>query len=89
MVHAGVKRIAVLDFGGQYAHLIARRIRALGVYSELFPPDAFRFEDHPEVIGVVLSGGPDSVAGPDGVAGLRFSLSRPPRPILGLCSATS
>ena len=85
MVHAGVKRIAVLDFGGQYAHLIARRIRALGVYSELFPPDAFRFEDHPEVIGVVLSGGPDSVAGPDGVAGLRFSLSRPPRPILGLC----
>ncbi len=54
--------IAVLDFGGQYSHLIARRIRALGVYSALFPFDApVRSLREAGVVGVVLSGGPASV----------------------------
>lgn len=56
--------IVVLDFGGQYNQLIARRIRDLGVYSELMPyntsVDKIR-ELQPK--GIVFSGGPASVYG--------------------------
>lgn len=54
--------IVVLDFGGQYNQLIARRIRDLGVYSELLPyntPVARLKELAPK--GIVFSGGPSSV----------------------------
>src|SRR5271170_7412695 len=57
--------IAVLDFGGQYSHLIARRIRALGAYSALLPFDTPAAAlNEMGVRGVVLSGGPSSVYGP-------------------------
>ena len=75
--------IAVIDFGGQYAHLIATRIRRLGVRAEIRQP-----EDGAEALagyrGVILSGSPAlSSFGEDsgydkGVFGL-------PVPILGLC----
>ncbi|MEJ2276774.1 MAG: glutamine-hydrolyzing GMP synthase [Candidatus Lokiarchaeota archaeon] len=54
--------ILVLDFGGQYCHLIARRVRDLGVYSEILPFDANieRIKDL-EPKGIILSGGPNSV----------------------------
>jgi len=54
--------VAVIDFGGQYAHLISRRIRDLGVYAEIVP--FWRWEEvveDPLVKAVVLSGGPSSV----------------------------
>ncbi len=54
--------ILILDFGGQYTHLIARRIRELNVYSEIAPfnapVDEFKRRN---VKGVILSGGPRSV----------------------------
>jgi len=54
--------IAILDFGGQYTQLIARRIRELGVFSEIFPHDAdLAKRCAGRLKGVVLSGGPDSV----------------------------
>jgi GMP synthase (glutamine-hydrolysing) len=54
--------IAVLDFGGQYSHLIARRIRGLGVYSALLQFDTpVSSLKEMGVKGVVLSGGPSSV----------------------------
>ncbi len=56
------ERIAILDFGGQYNQLIARRVREAGVYSELLPCNA----DVEKITkgglsGIILTGGPDSV----------------------------
>ena len=61
--------IAVLDFGGQYCHLIARRIRELHVFSEIVPGDVDAeelkaLEGHMALRGLVLSGGPASVYEP-------------------------
>src|SRR5687768_5770125 len=54
--------VLILDFGGQYTQLIARRVRELGVYSEIVPfnttPDAIR---HRNPKAIILSGGPSSV----------------------------
>jgi GMP synthase (glutamine-hydrolysing) len=66
--HAGSSReiIPILDFGSQFAQLIARRVRELGVYSQLVRPDS-----PPQDIlalnpkGVILSGGPASVYEPN------------------------
>jgi GMP synthase (glutamine-hydrolysing) len=52
--------IAVLDFGGQYAHLIANRIRKLGVFTRIFLPNC-PIEQLSGVKGIVFSGGPTSV----------------------------
>jgi len=58
--------ILVLDFGGQYCHLIGRRIREYGVYSELVPHDTKPEEikllsQEFKVKGLIFSGGPASV----------------------------
>src|SRR3989338_9044899 len=53
-------KIAILDFGGQYAHLIANRVRRLGVYSEILPNDT-EASKLKEYKGLILSGGPQSV----------------------------
>ncbi len=54
--------ILVLDFGSQLAHLIARRIRDLGVYSEILPYNTTKSKIQDiNPIGIVLSGGPSSV----------------------------
>ncbi|KKN22372.1 hypothetical protein LCGC14_0915890 [marine sediment metagenome] len=54
--------IIVLDFGGQYCHLIARRIRDLGTYSEILPYDVdVEVLKAKEPKGIILSGGPSSV----------------------------
>lgn len=59
-IHA--QRILILDFGSQYTQLIARRVREIGVYSEIHPwdmtPEAIR-EFAPK--GIILAGGPESV----------------------------
>jgi GMP synthase (glutamine-hydrolysing) len=53
--------IAVLDFGGQYAHLIARRLRELRIYSMVLPGDTKKEElSKLAPKGLVLSGGPAS-----------------------------
>ncbi|MDD2676454.1 MAG: glutamine-hydrolyzing GMP synthase [Methylacidiphilaceae bacterium] len=78
-------RIIILDFGSQYTQLIARRIRELGVFSEIVSPETpARALARPGVKGLVLSGGPSSVAQegapvPDPAI---FTLGLP---VLGIC----
>ena len=54
------EKIIVLDFGGQYTHLLARRVRDNGVYSEIMNPTA-PSEELKKAKGIILSGGPQSV----------------------------
>jgi GMP synthase (glutamine-hydrolysing) len=82
-IHA--HRLLILDFGSQYTQLIARRVREVGVYSEIHPWDMADEEIRAfKPDGIILSGGPESV-----------NLDDPPRapqivfeldvPVLGIC----
>ncbi|MBN1761679.1 MAG: glutamine-hydrolyzing GMP synthase [Methanomicrobia archaeon] len=86
-------RVVILDFGGQYSHLIVRRCRELGVYTELLPFDTpfeelrqgtERAREDSKIRGIILSGSPFSVHEPGsphcspGIVDLNV-------PILGIC----
>jgi GMP synthase (glutamine-hydrolysing) len=78
-------RILILDFGAQYSQLIARRVREIGVYCEIYPWDVSAKEVADfDAKGIILSGGPESTIGddapiaPDNV----FELGVP---VLGIC----
>ncbi len=79
------QKILILDFGSQYTQLIARRVREVGVYSEIrawdLSDEEIR-EFNPR--GIILSGGPESVAAQDSprVPALVFDLGVP---VLGIC----
>lgn len=77
--------IAIIDFGSQYTQLIARRVRELQVYCEVFPPTVERDEiARLDPRGIILSGGPASVsdAGAPRLPKFLFDLGLP---ILGIC----
>ncbi len=77
--------IIILDFGSQYNQLIARRIRELGVYTEILPyylPIEELLKHDP--IGLILSGGPSSVFG-EKAAIVEKELFELGIPILGIC----
>lgn len=81
--------ILVLDFGGQYCHLIGRRIREHGVYSEIVPHDISPEEinalnDKLNIRGIILSGGPSSVYDTNAPK-LNPRILEVNLPILGLC----
>jgi len=81
----GVRKVLVLDFGGQYAQLIARRVRECRVYSELIPYDTPVEQIRAaNPAGLILSGGPRSVNEPDAptLDPLVFELGVP---VLGIC----
>lgn len=58
-----MNKIAILDFGSQFAHLLANRIRRLGVYSEILDSEAPATELK-DYAGIIISGGPASVNDP-------------------------
>ncbi|MDX2416760.1 MAG: glutamine-hydrolyzing GMP synthase, partial [Xanthomonadales bacterium] len=78
-------RILILDFGSQYTQLIARRIREIGVYCEIWPWDVTEkeiaeFKPH----GLILSGGPESATTQEGPKAppIVFNMQVP---VLGIC----
>ena len=79
------QKVLVLDFGGQYNQLIARRVRDLQVYCELLPNDISieRIKEF-NPIGIIFTGGPNSVFGEDAPTVNKeiFSLGIP---VLGIC----
>ena len=77
--------IAVIDFGSQYTHLIARRIRELEVYSEIIPASAGRDRiAHLNARGIILSGGPASVYD-EGAPIIADWVLQSDIPVLGIC----
>ena len=84
-VPAAVDEVVVLDFGGQYSQLIARRVRELGVFSELLPHHVGVEEvRRRKPKGLILSGGPASVYA-DGAPKLDKELLELGIPVLGIC----
>jgi GMP synthase (glutamine-hydrolysing) len=81
MVNNG--RIAIIDLGGQYCHLIARRLRDLAIDCEIFSP-IVTAETLSHYAGLILSGGPQSVYDPDAVT-IDDRILRLELPVLGIC----
>ena len=80
-----MKKVIVLDFGSQYTQLIARKVRELGVFSEIFPfsvPLSRIKRENPAAL--ILSGGPQSVYGEEAplASGEIFEMGIP---VLGIC----
>lgn len=77
--------IAVINFGSQFTHLIARRLRALHVHAEVFAPDVSPAElAKRQPSGIVLSGGPSSVRDDDAPT-IDPGLLELDVPVLGIC----
>ena len=77
--------IIVLDFGSQYTQLIARRLRELSVYSEIWPPDTpLETIRARKPAGIILSGGPKSVSEP-GAPKCDPGVYDIGSPVLGIC----
>ncbi len=80
------EKIIIFDFGGQYAHLIASRIRRENVLAEIYNPDevGVEFLKDKKVKGIILSGGPQSVFDEDSPKcdNEIFNLGIP---VLGIC----
>jgi GMP synthase (glutamine-hydrolysing) len=79
------EEIVVLDYGGQYSQLIARRVRDCGVFSELLPSHVPLEEiEKRKPRGIILSGGPASVYA-EGAPKLERGLLELGVPVMGIC----
>ena len=76
-------QIIVLDAGGQYCHLIARKVRELGVYAEVLPSETCASEI-PAARGIIISGGPSSVYD-EGSPTVDPAIFAQGRAVLGIC----
>ncbi len=79
------EKILIIDFGSQVTKLIARRVRDLGVYSEIITPkDIKQFRNFEKVKGIILSGGPSTVT-KDKHQSVPKNIFSKKIPILGIC----
>ena len=83
--HNEKEKIVIIDFGSQVTKLIARRIRELGVYSEIITPkDLSKLKKHDTIKGLIFSGGPSTVTGKK-FQKVPKSIYLRKIPILGIC----
>lgn len=85
MIDLKQRPLLILDFGSQYTQLIARRVREMGVYCEIFPFNITleQFEQL-DPCGVILSGGPSTVTYEENPRAPQWLFSRN-LPLLGIC----
>ncbi|GAB6189869.1 glutamine-hydrolyzing GMP synthase [Marinitoga arctica] len=76
-----MKKVFIVDFGSQYTQLLARRIREIGVYSEVIQYDE---KPNDEIGAIILSGGPNSVNDENSLPLPNWVLNSE-KPILGIC----
>ena len=79
-----LKKILIVDFGSQFTQLIARRIRELGVFSEIVSHKQLKNLDEKDLFGIILSGGPLNVY-QDKKIKLNKNIFKFDCPILGIC----
>ncbi|MFW9909868.1 MAG: glutamine-hydrolyzing GMP synthase [Candidatus Thorarchaeota archaeon] len=83
------EKVLVMDYGGQYTHLISRRCRELGVYAEIVPQDhEIDLGEDEDIKGVILSGGPRTASQRDLEKPFKENiklLEERKIPILGIC----
>ena len=79
-----LKKILIIDFGSQFTQLIARRVRELGVYSEIISHKKKINFNNQDVIGIILSGGPLNVYQTKKVSFDKKILNQD-IPVLGIC----
>ena len=85
MIDIHAKRILIIDFGSQYSQIIARRVREIGVYCEIYSDTITNDEVKAfKPAGIILSGGPESVtaASTPRAADAVFTIGCP---VLGIC----
>ena len=79
------EKIIIIDFGSQVTKLIARRIRELGVYSEIITPRAlYKLKNYHNIKGIILSGGPSSVTSQK-FQSISKEIFNKNIPVLGIC----
>ena len=79
-----LKKILIIDFGSQFTQLIARRVRELGVYSEIISHKKKINFSNKDIIGIILSGGPLNVYQTKKVSFDKKILNQD-IPVLGIC----
>ena len=78
-------KVIIIDFGSQVTKLIARRIRELGVFSEIITPEKLsRIIDYQNIKGFILSGGPSTVTSKK-YQTIPKEIFKKNIPILGIC----
>jgi GMP synthase (glutamine-hydrolysing) len=78
-------KIIIVDFGSQVTKLIARRVRDLGVYSEILPPNDFsKIKNYKNIKGIIFSGGPSTVT-KNKFQSVPREIFKKKIPILGIC----
>ena len=83
--HNNKDKVLIIDFGSQVTKLIARRVRELGVYSEIITPkNIIKLKDYKNIKGLILSGGPSTVTKKK-FQSIPKEILEKKIPILGIC----